>query len=393
MAKADADCQDTGKNILVGNMSATFNFADPNVRYQRFLARGRPALKSLIDSLLLYECVVVPTQDFMSLAILVGVLGERAIRDLLLAESLRFVRAKGALAYVGNGGGLRSYAASSKQGRKHAFCAPVDEAVAWALDGLDQKVTDPGFSAAVTQATAEVDSSLLQDEIRHETYMDVLQSPTLRKQFAIRNTDMDNLAGVKARGVRIYGGPNADSHSDDEIDTLLLLADTNLELRLMEVADCDDLSSSNPTGHVLKAKADRVLGEQRAADAFLILRSIARIPDIGEGVLTKQIDVERLLAIKSSRDGEAFRNWFHSHCRADTEEIARAYADVLKHVPRIESLPFRVLRFVMTTAAGAYPAAGLALSLVDSFFLKRWLRGGSAKCFIENLEQTARLSE
>src|SRR3989338_844782 len=137
-------------------MWAVFNYGDPNERYQRFLKRGHPAFKLLIDGVLLYDEIVIPTQDFMSLTILVGVLGERTVLDLLEAGCLRFLRLKGALSYIGNGGGIKAYDISSDEDQPLAFCAPIDTAVAWSLDGLSEKPKDPQLPRMVLQATEEV---------------------------------------------------------------------------------------------------------------------------------------------------------------------------------------------------------------------------------------------
>jgi len=345
-----------------------------------------------IENILLYDEVYIPTQDFISLTILVGVLGERAVLNLLSANSLKFLRVNGAFCYIGNGGGIKTYEiASAPDGPRKPFCAPINEAISWALVGLKEKPKDPTLPKAVLNATIEIKADSLTKEIRHETYMDILSSTYLRNQFAIRNKNMDSLAGIGPKDVRIYGGPDADSWKGDEIDIVLRLAATNLELHLMDGAKCEDLTTSNPIGHVLKGKAERVLGEQAAGEAFAILRKIASVPDIGEGVLTKQVDIKNLLRIKNSRDGGEFRKWFHSHCRGDTKSIAKEYVGLLAQMPKISSLPVRIIRFILTGLIGTIPGAGAflgpAVSAVDSFFLEQCLRGSLPKFFIENLKQ------
>src|SRR4030042_2866072 len=180
-----------GKGILAANMWSIYNFGDPNVRYQRFLSRGRPGFKSVFENVLLYDEVFVPTQDFISLALLVGVLGERAILELLSANSLKFLRVNGAFCYIGNGGGIKTFEiASAPSGPRKPFCAPIDEAISWALGGLNEKHKEPIFPKAVLDVTTEIKANSLMEEIRHETYMDVLNSNYLRNIFAIRNRNM-----------------------------------------------------------------------------------------------------------------------------------------------------------------------------------------------------------
>lgn len=384
----------TEKTLLAANMWIIFDFGAPNKRYKRFLSNGRPAFKSFIENLLLYDNVIIPTQDFLPLTLLLDVLGEDIVLNLISSNSLKFLRFKGAFCYIGNGGGLQTYKIFSEPDAAMPFSAPVNEAILWALNEIPEKHKDPKLPKIVLDATTEIDSNSLKDEIRHETYMDILGSPYLRNIFAIRNKYMDRLAGINAKEVRIYGGANSEQWKGDEIDNVLLLAATNLELHLMNKASCEDLMTSNPIGHILKAKVDRCLKGQVSDNTFTTLKEIANIPDIGEGVLTKQIDIKSLLRIKQSREGEAFRKWFHAHCRDDAKTMAKEYIKLMEQIPKINSLPLRILRFILTTGIGTIPHVGPLLgtvaSITDSFFIDKWLHGSSPKFFIENLKQISK---
>jgi hypothetical protein len=377
--------------VLAADMTAVFNFGDPNERYQKFLQRGRPALRRLFESTLLHDMIVIPTQDFMSATVLVGVLGERTVLELLERGGLRFLRVQGALAYVGNGGGIQSYEMTSAGGEQGAFCASAEAALAWALRGLTEQPSDAeGLKRRVLEASTEVKVASLVGDIRHETYMDVLNSPYLQELFALRSRNMERLVGIAPNQVRIYGGPDADWHGD-EIDIVMSLAAANLELRLADAAGCADASTASPVGHLLKAKAERSLGGRDAAEAFAVLREVADVPDIGEGVLAKEVPIDQVLRLRTSRAGEQFREWFHRNARGDAVTVCREFAKLLGEVPAVQRLPARVLRFIVTTGLGAIPivgpVVGAVAGAVDSFFLERWLKGGSPKFFIENLRQ------
>ncbi len=158
-----------------------------------------------------------------------------------------------------------------------------------------------------------------------------------------------------------------------------------------QLAGCPDASTLSPVGHLLKAKAERSLGGLDAAEAFAVLREIADVPDVGEGVLSKQATVGELLKVSRSRSGEQFRKWFHENCRNNPIATGKEYAALLRDVPRIQSMPVKVLRFITTTALGAIPGVGpivgAAAGAVDSFFIEKWLQGSSPKYFIDNLRQ------
>lgn len=56
--------------------------------------------------------------------------------------------------------------------------------------------------------------------------------------------------------------------------------------------------------------------------------------------------------------------------------------------PLIESLPFKTVRFVITTAVGTIePISGVCMGAVDSFFIDKWLKGFSPKLFIDQLRK------
>jgi hypothetical protein len=133
------------------------------------------------------------------------------------------------------------------------------------------------------------------------------------------------------------------------------------------------------------------LGGDTASQLFASLRAIADIPDIGEGVLANQIPIDLVIKMRNTQDGKAFRKWFHDNCRSDPAVVAREYCKLLRDLPKSESLPARVLRFILTSAVGAIPGIGAflgpAAGAVDSFFLQKWLRGSSPKFFIEKLSQ------
>lgn len=368
---------------LAGDLWSIFNFDEPTARYLKFGRDGRPALRQFVESIVLHPRTFVPTEDFMSLANLVGSLGSPAVIQLLESGKLGLVRVRGSIAYIGNGGGLRHYHFVRDDNLPDPHGGPADSALSWALGGLGAKASDPALHRLALAATYEVNAADISDAVRHETYMDVLNSRQLRNVFALRNTDMNHLAGIGPSGVRIYGGANAE-WSGDEIDVVLAIAVANIELRLAQLVGAADTSTATPIGHVMRAKAERSFGRD-VARSFTELSEIADVPDLGEAVLSGAVSVREVLKLSESTDGLQFRDWFHQHCRSDTLATAREYALLLKDVPRIQSFPVKVLRFLATAALGKVPLLGEAASAIDSFFVERWLRGASPKYFLEEI--------
>src|SRR4051812_19396479 len=167
----------------------------------------------------------------MSLTLLVGVLGERAINDLLDIGALKFVRFNGGLGYVGNGRGLTDYQIARSPGQPLPIFGASDEAVAWALSGLNSKPDIKALTPKVIGATKEIAIRDILDTIKHQTYGTILASDELRRAFSVRNTDLNELSGIGQAGVRVWAGfdkPKTDA--PDEIDVVLRIARSYLEV-------------------------------------------------------------------------------------------------------------------------------------------------------------------
>lgn len=383
----DSSEGDMSKNILAGDMWAVFNFGNPNQRYQKFLSTGKPRFQNFFDSTVLYDEIVIPTDDFMSLAVLVGVLGVGPVSEMLDAGVIRFVRAKGALAYIGNGGGLLAYKIRSPDGIESPFAAPLEESIMWALNGLNSvdKTQAKNISDKVIMSTKEISLTVDGSLIREQTYADILASSYLRDKFHLTG-NLSSIPGIAGDQVRIYDG--LDSEADqDQISTLLKLAFANLEMRLADLAECSDVSTGSPTGHLLRGKQERARAQQ-LEQGKAALKEIANIPDIGTWMLSDPKQIVQLLKLRSSSSGIAFRKWFHEAMENGDGNIAKAYIELLSEVPPLQKPSSRALRFLVTAGWGIVePISGTIAAAADNFLIDRFLNRSSPKFFLENLKQ------
>ncbi len=220
----EAEVNSSTLRIFAGDAWVFYAPDHPNERVKRFSSRGRPPIKQLISNTLLYDQIVIPTQDFLGYGILVDVLGERGVLDLLEADRLRFVRVKDSIAYGPGGRGLIAYTIMNSENRAVRGSGSVEEAISWALGGSNAPARDPLLFSLAQEKTREID--LPMKEIRHETYMDVLNSPYVSDVFSMRNRDMDNLVGINPNQIRVYSGPET-LREGDEIEALLCMAAVN----------------------------------------------------------------------------------------------------------------------------------------------------------------------
>ncbi len=161
--------------ILAANMWDVWHLGNPDSRYQKFLSSGKDKFKSYIENLLIYDQAIIPTQDFLSLTILIGVLGEDSIQDLIASGNLKFVRLKGAFAYVGNGVGIEPFEMFSGEKEKvyNAMCSDLEFAIHWAINGLTEKPKDKHLLKKIADNTIEVDSKSISTNVKDETYKDI----------------------------------------------------------------------------------------------------------------------------------------------------------------------------------------------------------------------------
>jgi len=357
------------------------SFAPTQERYNAFLGRARPAFATLIESILLQDAVTIPTNDYLTLTAILDVLGERATIALIETGVLRFLRLKGALAYVGGGGGVVdiSFPFKGDGTDASAIGADLPDAVRWALAGLIAK-PDAKVAELVIRHSSEIELAALREPIATATYSDFLELPFNRGK------DPARLPGVSSKTVRILGGQEGGSVTDD-IGTVLALATANLELHLMSVADTGDSATSTPIGHALKARELR----SGQGKSFATLRELAGVPDVAEAVLQKQLDLLSLLDLRRTSSAEQFRAWFHDNCAGDPVTTAKAYIDLLSHVPKLQTRTAKILRFLITTGLGLIPVVGAALgtaaSAVDAFAVDNISQRNSPKFFIEQLKQ------
>lgn len=385
--KYQSECMLMLSSIFAGDMWPIWNFGDPNKRYQSFLSTAKPSFQNFIDNIILYDEIVVPTDDFLSLAALVGVLGVQPVINLFDAGVVRMVRTREALGYTGNGGGLISFGINgSDQIPRIAFADPA-QTIEWALDGLNsvRKIEIIHLTERVLNGLQETSFEKEFQSFRKETYSDVMGSKYLRDKFEL-NGNLSNLTAIESAGVRIYGGVVDAQNPDDQISSLLKIAHTNLEMRLANLSGCSDISTRNPIGHVLMGKQERRRHSIQCG-AFEI-KELAGVPDLGTQILQRPQDLNKLLELRSSKSGIAFRKWFHE-IGADIEgNFTKAYVELLQEKHVLQSSFARTMRLIITGGwALVEPVSGTTATVVDNFILNRFLDKKSPKFFLNNLKQ------
>jgi uncharacterized membrane protein len=193
------------KRVLLGNMSCFADVGDPNQRYQKFLKNGVGPFKCFIESLLLFDRIVIPTNDFMPLALLAGVFGEKEIAELLDLEIVKFARFRGLITYVGNGGGiLVGQIHSGDEGKPRWMSAPLEEAARIAIEGLDAKINKVHLRNLAVKSSVEFPVEEKQGEFAKLVYDEIAKEPSILAAEGV--IELNRLPGVKPTDVRVLSG-------------------------------------------------------------------------------------------------------------------------------------------------------------------------------------------
>jgi hypothetical protein len=81
-------------------------------------------LSHFASQLLLYEHIIIPTNDFAIVPVLLQWMGRDAFEEALDSATVTFLRRKGSLMYAGNGLGLNEYKLSDVTGKPSTSEAP-----------------------------------------------------------------------------------------------------------------------------------------------------------------------------------------------------------------------------------------------------------------------------
>jgi len=380
------------KKIFSADMWAIYNFAEANDRYEKFINSNIPALKRFVESILLYDVITIPTQDFMGLTVLINLFGKNCISQLLEEQSLSFTRVKGGISYAKSQGVYPLGIKDGDTGIDKPFCGSTESALVWSQSGINKN--ESGNKKSLTQKvlsmTREVDLKEIIGDIKLETSKDILKSQTLRSLFGFKSTDLDNLEMGENKKTYIFPGVQA-FNAQTDLDVLLAITQANLELCLMGISDSQDMSTTSPVGHLLSAKYQRSDPQPIPFDSFSYILEIDDIPDFSQAVLHKQLDLKKIINLRNSKNAIEFRRWFHENCRTDPLRTTKEYIKLIKQVPAIESRLVKTIRFFVTQGLGLIPIPGVgqAVSTIDSFILERFFRGKSPKFFIDKLRQVA----
>jgi hypothetical protein len=137
---------------------------------------------------------------------------------------------------------------------------------------------------------------------------------------------------------------------------------------------------------ILKAKLRRSGVAREYVEGLSKLLELNGLPDLRVAVADGVISLTEIWHIRTRRASTTFRKWLSEADVKDARDVEKLYVASIGRRSWIDSLPSRVLRFVLVTAVGLLdPVAGAVGGAVDSFFVDRWFRGYSPRLLLDEL--------
>jgi hypothetical protein len=368
--------------VLAGALSATFNIDGHHL--DRFVDRKSSVMQTLCDQLLLHDKILIPTQDYLTAAGLVRILGERNVVTLLESQKLQFVRLRGTFGYVrGDGRDGRLITVNEASGTLPAS-APLARAIEAGVSEIRDEVQDKKkLVNLLHDQSVAIEMSEVVDATHKDTYADLSETSLWKPQYRLPNPEILALPTVKKMQVRGLG-PNTDA-ANNVVDACLALGLMNIELYLANKLDCVSTATGSPIGDSISLKRSR-LGIHREQALWNFLDFVG-IPDVSEPLLADKDEMRKFIKLTSSNNAEAFRRWFHQNESLNERELVKAYIDLLREVPWIQRGPARGLRMAASLGLSMFGfgfAIDAAATAIDNFVVDKYVRGRSAKIFVED---------
>jgi hypothetical protein len=368
--------------ILAGDLSATWNIDGKH--FDRYLERRVSIAQSLCDQLLLHDQILIPTQDYVTLAGLVRIFGERNILTLLGEERLAFVRLRGVFGYLRGEGPDGRLVGMEDPTRKLPNSAPIQQSIEAGLSLIHEGIAESQrLRNAAYACTTELELGTVVDAVHRDTYADLSQSSLWKADYDFPNPDLLALPGMEKMQVRAIG-PGIDV-SKNVVDQCLALGLMNVELYLADRFDCASGATGSPIGDCISLKLPRLTNQPRSQELWNFL-DFSRIPNIAESLLAEREEMAKFIKLTKSPDAQEFRRWFHQSADLTERELVKAYIALLREVPQIQGMGGRSLRMAASlglSALGFGFVADAATSAIDNFVIDKFVRKSGTKFFLE----------
>lgn len=387
-------------SLLANDLFLPWDMDDPAPRLRAY-TENRNLAGHILETLFIYDRVIIPTVDYSIIVPLVHWVGIPVLREMLESEAISFVRFRGGLGYTGGGHGLMTF--ELHPGEKpdlwwtRAARSSSKEAVILQLHNRLSGLSDPLVDTlGMLVEICTVDTSLPEftRKVEHETYCDILGSEVLHPYFSIRNRNLKSLRDLGPDKLRVFSSMVRPAQVGEEIDITLRLAMLNLEAYMAEEAGARDMVTDLGFGLLLDAKVHRFTGGAVRGHAFSRIAALENLPDLANSIATGDLDLAEAWTFRNQRTACQFRQWFDKIGPDDPKRFEQEYVRTLRTDGFWDRGPTKVLRFIVVQGTGLVFAgmtggasilASMGLSVADSFLLDKVRIGFQPRYFIDDV--------
>jgi hypothetical protein len=377
--------------VLAGDLTATFNLDGQHLH--RYVQNRASIAETLCEQLILHDQVFIPTNDYLTAAGLIEILGEKNFIELIESNQLRFIRLRQVFGYVRGTGRDGSLIVFGDPESSRPQDSPLEASIKAGLSNVRAALSDrPKLERILAESTACMESSRIIDDIREKTYSDLRKSSFWNDGYSYHRTNGLKLPGLEKNSVRVIG-PGTDV-MNNAVDALLSLAQANLELYLARQFECTSTSSASPIGDSLLLEQSRAgsASRVRSTDELWSFLKIENVPNVAALSAVEPEKFLELIKLTRSRHAGSFRAWFAQSPNLSEKEMTARYIELLHDVPWFNKDLIKGVRFLITTAVGklaeakCIPLVGEAMGAADVYGFDR-LRPPSPKYFVDDLKK------
>ncbi len=352
-----------------------------------------------VSQLLLYNSIVIPTNDFGIIPILISWLGLGLFREAISSNTIEFVKLNSFISYGGNGKGISEIKIEPNEKKpfkwwQKAIFGDIESAIDLQLryqcPFISKKVREKlVYSIRRVTKQFDYDNDCFKKNICDESYSDIINEPKLfdfilkSESLSKKNgVSLNRLTGINKNQFRFL---NLESIKDG-IDLLLRVAEINREILLSFLYGGIDLGTSEGAQLILKNKLSLSGISPSTIDKFISLLELNNIPDIRPAIEYNELSLINIWRLRKKHYSKKFRKWLRKSNAENSRELEKLYVKSLGKRSIFSSLPVRKLRFAITTSSGLIggPIASTAMESLN-YYAEKLIRGYSPKLFLDKL--------
>ena len=324
----------------------------------------------LIDYLLLYDQIIIPSGDLQIVYILRRMLGDVIFETLIRTEVIVLARFDSWFGYLDTGktGEIQyivNYTPPANQSSKFLLNPfdPLDEVIEKALLLPMNPPTTRERRAALKNILLDnikvLPSKDLLEMATKEASLDFEKSPLLQTYYNLKKNPFNNkkFNVENVTSVKLYKAHNTlkaktfINIKSREITATLRGVFENFQLCIGNHMNATTLVGDETSISILKAKGQRFGLVDARKDAFTQIKKLHNIPNLGEAFYLQKLVTAKILELRNSNEGVQFREWISKGSLSEHEaEILERYRIVLQEKHFLDKFPLKQIRFAAVTA-------------------------------------------